>query len=264
TKWRTNVPTYARVEYRDIYPGVNLVYFGDQRQLEYDFVVRPGASPKAITLGFQGADKLEVDAQGDLVLHTAVGAIRQRRPFVYQEVGGARREIAGGYVLRGAGRVGFQVAAYDRSQPLVIDPVLSYATYLGGSRNDTAYGIAVDASGNAYVAGITDSTDFPTTAGAFQPTFGGGSGDAFVTKLAPTGSALAYSTYVGGSALDRARGIAVDALGNAYVTGLTVSTDFPTTAGAFQTGCPGPSCGAGFVTKLNPPGTTLVYSTYLG
>ena len=337
TKWRTNVPTYARVEYRDIYPGVNLVYFGDQRQLEYDFVVRPGASPEAITLGFQGADKLEVDAQGDLVLHTAVGAIRQRRPFVYQEVGGARREIAGGYVLRGAGRVGFQVAAYDRSQPLVIDPVLSYATYLGGSRNDNAfgiavdasgnayvtgytvstdfpttagafqptfgggtgtalfgtgdafvaklnatgsglvystylggsgdeggYGIAVDASGNAYVAGITDSTDFPTTAGAFQPTFGGGSGDAFVTKLAPTGSALAYSTYVGGSALDRARGIAVDALGNAYVTGLTVSTDFPTTAGAFQTGCPGPSCGAGFVTKLNPPGTTLVYSTYLG
>ena len=122
----------------------------------------------------------------------------------------------------------------------------------------------MDASGNAYVAGITDSTDFPTTAGAFQPTFGGGSGDAFVTKLAPTGSALAYSTYVGGSALDRARGIAVDALGNAYVTGLTVSTDFPTTAGAFQTGCPGPSCGAGFVTKLNPPGTTLVYSTYLG
>jgi len=139
TKWRTNVPTYARVEYRDIYPDVNLVYFGNQRQLEYDFVVRPGASPKAITLGFQGADRLEVDAQGDLVLYTAVGAIRQRRPVVYQEVQGARREIAGDYVLKGAGRVGFQVAAYDRSQPLVIDPVLSYATYLGGSRFDNAF-----------------------------------------------------------------------------------------------------------------------------
>src|SRR5438445_315295 len=277
TKWRTNVPTYARVEYRDIYPGVNLVYFGNQRQLEYDFVVRPGASPEAITLGFQGADKLEVDAQGDLVLHTAVGAIRQRRPFVYQEVGGARREIAGGYVLRGAGRVGFQVAAYDRSQPLVIDPVLSYATYLGGSRNDNAFGIAVDASGNAYVTGYTVSTDFPTTAGAFQPTFGGGTGtalfgtgDAFVAKLNATGSGLVYSTYLGGSGDEGGSGIAVDASGNAYVTWLTTSTDFPTTAGAFP-----PTSGAlqasvvgrasdAYETTLNPTGSGLIYSTYLG
>ena len=262
TKWRTNVPTYARVEYRDIYPGVNLVYFGDQRQLEYDFVVRPGASPEAITLGFQGADKLEVDAQGDLVLHTAVGAIRQRRPFVYQEVGGARREIAGGYVLRGAGRVGFQVAAYDRSQPLVIDPVLSYATYLGGSRNDNAFGIAVDASGNAYVTGYTVSTDFPTTAGAFQPTFGGGIEHAFVTKLNPTSFAVAYSTFLGGSFAEQGTGIVVDASGNAYVAVRTESTDFPTTAGAFQPTFGGSEDAA--VTELNPSGSALVYSAYLG
>jgi hypothetical protein len=267
SKWRTNVPTYARVHYREVYPGIDLVYYGNQRQLEYDFVVAPGADPRKIVLGFKGADKLDIDAQGDLVLHAAGEDIRQHKPIIYQEIGGVRHEIAGGYVRKGANRVGFQVAAYDTRQPLVIDPVvLSYSTYLGGNGGDCGAAIAVDASGNAYVTGNTTSTDFPTTAGAFQVPFGGNiNGDAFVTKLNPTGTALVYSTYLGGSGEDEGQGIAVDAAGNAYVTGYTRSNNFPITAGAFQTTFADPA-GSGdvFVTKIDPTGAALVYSTYLG
>jgi hypothetical protein len=255
-KWRTNVPTYAKVHYQNVYPGIDLVYYGNQRQLEYDFVVAPGADPKKIVLGFKGADRLEIDAEGDLVLHVPEGAIRQKKPVIYQEVDGIRREVAGSYVRKGANRVGFKLAAYDTSRPLIIDPVvLSYSTYLGGSGNDSGEGIAVDADGNAYVTGTTNSSDFPTTAGAFQTIFRGGH-DVFVTKLNPAGSAFVYSTYLGGGGEDFGSGIAVDAAGNAYVTGVTQSTDFPTTAGAFQT-----TGGGGFVTKLDPTGSALVYST---
>src|SRR5216117_694021 len=257
-KWRTNVPTYAKVHYREVYPGIDLVYYGNQRQLEYVFILAPGADLKRIVLGFKGAEQLEIDAQGELVLHAADGDIRQRKPVIYQEIDGVQREIAGGYVRKGENRVGFQVAAYDRSQPLVIDPVLAYSTYLGGTR------IAVDTDGSAYVVGSTGSTGFPTTTGAFQPNYGGGYVDAFVTKLNPDGSALVYSTYLGGSGWDEGHGIAVDADGNAYVTGMTNSIDFPTTPGALQT-----TGGSGygyiaFVTKLNPTGSALVYSTSFG
>jgi len=263
--WRTNVPTYARVHYEDLYPGIDLVYYGNQRQLEYDFVVRPAADPRRIALSFRGAHRLEVDPQGDLVLHTAAGAIRQLKPIIYQEVAGRRVEISGGYVLRDGQRVGFHVAAYDTSLPLIIDPSLAYSTYLGGGGFDEGRGIAVDATGNAYVTGFTDSPDFPI-AGAFQTTLGGGFGDAFVTKLDPAGSALVYSTYLGGNGFDQGTGIAVDSTGNAYVTGFTASTNFPTTGGAFQTATGGPSDSPtdAFVTKLNPAGAALVYSTYLG
>ena len=265
SKWRTDVPTYAKVQYTNVYPGIDLIYYGNQRQLEYDYVVGPGADPKRIRLSFQGADKLELDAQGDLVLHTAAGVIRQRKPVIYQEVEGRRREIAGGYVLKGARRVGFRFAAYNASIPLVIDPALFYSTYLGGSAADQGFGIAVDASGNAYVTGYTASTDFPTIPGAFQTTLGSaGSTDAFVTKLNPTGSALVYSTYLGGSQEDLGLGIAIDPIGNAYVIGHTDSTDFPTTLGAFQTALRSVGHRDVFVTKLNPTGSALVYSTYLG
>jgi hypothetical protein len=160
-KWRTNIPTYAKVHYRDVYLGIDLLYYGNQRQLEYDFVVAPGADPKKIVLGFEGADKLEIDAQGDLVLHTADGQIRQKKPLIYQEVDGVRTEIEGSYILKGANRFGFTVAAYDVNRPLIIDPVvLSYSTYLGGSGVDQGHGIAVDASGSAYVVGGSGSTDF--------------------------------------------------------------------------------------------------------
>jgi hypothetical protein len=261
SKWRTNVPTYAKVRYENIYPGIDLVYYGNQRQLEYDFVLAPGADPKKIVLGFKGAKKLQIDAQGELVLHAPGGDIRQHKPVVYQDIDGVRHEIAGSYVRKGANRVGFKLAAYDASRPLVIDPVvLSYSTYLGGSGDDSGRSIAVDADGNAYVTG-TASAGFPTTAGAFQPT-GSGTSDVFVSKLNPAGSALVYSTYLGGSGSDGASGISVDAAGNAYVAGGTSSIDFPTTAGAFQATLAG--SGNAFVAKLDPTGSALVYSTYLG
>ena len=261
-KWRTNVPTYARVQYKDVYPGVDLVYYGNQRQLEYDLIVAPGADPGAITLSFEGVERLRIDAQGDLVLDTSGGEIRQHKPLVYQEVDGVQREISGAYVLNGGRQVGFEVAAYDASKPLIIDPVLSYSTYLGGSRSDAGFGIAVDASGNAYVTGFTGSTDFPT-ASPLQPAFGGGPsfGDAFVTKVSASGNALVYSTYLGGSDDEFGEHIAVDASGNAYVMGLTDSTNFPT-ASPFQAAFGGNR--DAFVTKLNAAGNTLVYSTYLG
>jgi len=268
-KWRTSVPTYSAVRYGEVYPGVDLVYHGKQRQLEYDFVVAPGADPSKIELDFMGADKMEIDAQGDLVLHVGGSSIRQHKPVLYQEVDGRRQEVAGGYVRRGRHRFGFDVAAYDRSRPLVIDPVLSYSTYLGGASGAVGTGIAVDILGNAYVTGTT-SADFPTTAGAFRAP--GGLIDVFVTKINPSGSALVYSTVFGGSQPDLASGIDIDLFGNAYVTGSTESIDFPVTAGAFQpahgggepppqSDNPPPEC---FVSKLDSSGSVLVYSTYLG
>ena len=259
TKWRANIPTYTKVKYQSVYPGVDLVYYGtNQRQLEYDFVVAPGAKPKAIRLAFTGMDRLTLDAQGNLILHTAGGEVLQYAPKVYQEINGARRAIAGRYVLYGKDQVGFRVAGYDRTKPLVIDPTLSvvYSTYLGGGADDEGLAIAVDGSGNTYVTGVTVSTNFPMAANTY-----GGSNDAFVAKLGPAGSALVYSTYLGGSGFDQGSGIAVDGSGNAYVTGFTQSAGFPTTAGAFQTAYGGSS--DAFVTKLGPTGT-LSYSTYLG
>src|SRR3989475_91035 len=263
-KWRANVPTYANVEYRDVYPGVNLVYYGNQRQLEFDFIVAPGADPQRIRLGVEGADRLDLDAEGDLVVHTGGAQVRLQQPHVYQMANGVRQEIESRYVLNDHHQVEVWVAAYDTHKPLVIDPTLAYSTYLGGTGFDEGFGIAVDSLGQAYVTGVSASLDFPMTAGAFQPRFAGGSLDAFVTKLNPTGVALAYSTYLGGTGDEEGFGIAVDATGNAYVTGLTNSNlDFPTTAGAFQPSSPGGFSDA-FVTKLNPTGAALAYSTYLG
>src|SRR3989475_3979252 len=262
-KWRANVPTYAKVEYRDVYPGVNLVYYGNQRQLEFDFIVAPGADPQRIRLGVEGAERLDLDAQGDLVVHTGGAQVRLQQPHVYQmAANGVRQEIESRYVLNDHHEVEIWVAAYDTHKPLVIDPTLAYSTYLGGTGFDEGFGIAVDSLGQAYVTGVTASLDFPTTAGAFQSS-SAGSEDAFVTKLNPTGAVLVYSTYLGGTNSDVGLGIAVDSLGQAYVTGETFSADFPTTAGAFQPSSPGGFSDA-FVTKLNPTGAALAYSTYLG
>jgi hypothetical protein len=265
-KWRTNVPTYAKVQYRAVYPGIDLLYYGNQRQLEYDFVVAPGADPKTIALGFKGVERLEIDPQGELLLHAPGGTLRQRKPVIYQEIDGVRTKIEGGYVLKGPNRVAFQVARYDISRPLLIDPVLVYSTYLGGSGDDGGFGIAVDAAGAAYVTGTTTSINF--TAGCTFPctvfdATRSGSRDAFVTKLNAAGTALVYSTYLGGSGSETGLGIAVDTAGNAYVTGVTDSTNFPTTVGAFQGTFGGGSTDA-FVAKLNASGSGLVYSTYLG
>jgi beta-propeller repeat-containing protein len=266
-KWRTNVPTYAKVHYREIYPGIDLVYYGNQRQLEYDFVVAPGADPKRIALRFDGAEKLEIDANGELVLRVAQGDVRVKKPVVYQDIDGKRQEIDGRFVVRDDERVGFHLAAYDTSEPLVIDPVvLAFSTYLGGSGEDQGGSIAVDGAGSAYITGYTSSLDFPTTPGAVQTTRGGTSfvGDVFVTKLDPAGSAIVYSTYLGGSDYEHGNGIAVDSAGNAYVAGQTRSADFPTTAGALRTTFAGPAGDSdGFVAKLDATGAVLAYSTYL-
>jgi hypothetical protein len=264
-RWRTNIATYSNVIYRDLYPGIDLIYHGHQGKLEYDLVVRPGADLRNIVLDVSGSERVEVDTQGDLLLHTDLGVIRQRKPLVYQEFKGVRQEVSGSYTVKGRHKVGFKVAAHDHSRALVIDPVLFYSTYLGGNSDDFGEGIAVDGAGNAYVTGATASTNFPTTTGAFNTTFGGGAAfDVFVTKLNPLGSApLIYSTYLGASGDDVGRGIAVDGLGNAYVTGYTGSTNFPTTPGAFKTTFSGGNYDA-FVVKLNPTGSALVYSTYLG
>ena len=258
--WRRNIPTYLRVGYRGVYPGIDLLYYGSDGQLEHDFVVAPKASPAAIHLAFEGAS-LKVDNGGDLVGRFTGGEIRLRRPVLYQEVQGVRVPIRGGWRLTGARQAGFEVGDYDTAKPLVIDPVLSYSTFLGGGLDDTAQDIAVDNLGNAYVTGHTNSANFPTTAGALQSTIGG-SADAFVVKLDSSGSTLVYSTYLGGGGSDAAFALGVDVLGNAYVAGGTGSADFPTTANAVFRTPVGDS--DAFVTKLDASGSALVYSTYLG
>lgn len=229
-RWRTDIPTYARVQYRDVYPGIDLVYYGNGRQLEYDFGVAPGADPSAIALRFEGADSLAVDAAGDLRLELAGKTIQQRKPVIYQEIAGRRHKVTGECVRTGEQQVGFAVGASGGSRPLVIDPVvLVYSTYLGSSGADLGVGIAVDSAGNAYVTGIAGSPSFPTTPGSLDTSYNGDLEDAFVTKLNATGSALVYSTFIGGSGEDRGTSISLDTAANAYITGATTSTDFPTT-----------------------------------
>ncbi len=261
--WRKGVAQYAQVKMEELYPGVDMLYYGDQRKLEYDFWVKPGADPKAIRLKFTGAKLVKVDSRGALVLQTKTGALTFQVPAVYQVEKGEGTKIQGKFVKLGRDEAGFEVQNYDRAKPLVIDPILAYSTYLGGSGDDNGMDIVADALGNAYVTGTTDSPNFPTTGGAFQTAFKGGTSDAFVTKLNPTGSAVVYSTYLGGNGEDDGFGVAIDGAGNAYVTGATDSSNFPTTGGAYQTVFGGGTSDA-FVAKLNPAGNALVYSTYLG
>ncbi len=301
-KWRTHVPTYAKVKYHGIYPGIDLIYYGPQRQLEYDFVVNPGADLGAIALAVEtgnskmdsrlrGNDrhpretrplrrrgsvdrksKIAVDSNGDLVVGTDGGQVRFHKPRVYQPRalanGSANSEFTiqnsqfldGRYVLTADNRIRFEIPFYDKTRPLVIDPVLSYSTYLGGSGGDVAYGIAVDSSGSAYVTGSTGSVNFPVK--SYEQGTMAGSGDAFVTKFNPTGSGLIYSTYLGGSGSDFATSMVIDSAGNVYLAGSTSSPDFPTTSGVLQQSYTGN--GDAFLAKLDATGSTLSYSTYLG
>src|SRR5213593_2849491 len=301
-KWRTNIPSYAQVRVGNVYPGVDLVYYGNQGQLEYDFVVRPGANPSVIRLALASGSSAggggsreargpsekylaKIDQNGDLLVRMEDGEVRFHKPVVFQPASATdgrrsadRIPVDGHYTLSGHDQVAFAIGGYDKTKPLVIDPVLSYSTYLGGSGGDLGTGIAVDASGNAYVTGFALSSDFPT-ANPFQPTKRRGA-NAFVAKLSADGSTLVYSTYLGGTGAtaadncfagggggDAGNAIAVDASGNAYVTGYTFSSDFPT-ANPFQPTNQGRTsnfCGANaFVAKLNATGSALVYSTYLG
>jgi hypothetical protein len=271
TEWRSDVANYARVKVEQVYRGIDVVYYGSgQQQLEYDFKVAPGADFKAIRLRFTGARRLLLDESGDLLIETAAGSLRHRKPVAYQQVNGARKDIAARYVVnrrRGVGlEVGLAVEDYDKRLPLVIDPELIYSTHLGSpSGGESVSQIAFDAMGNAYIVGSTTSRDLPTTPGALQSTNSGTEGqfDAFVAKLNPTGTAVLYLTYLGGSNGEFGTGIAIDSTGNAYIAGTTFSNDFPTTANAFQSQSPGTYTHA-FVAKLNPTGTALVYGTYLG
>lgn len=266
-QWRRNVPTFARVRCPDVYPGVDLVYYGSQQELEYDLVVAPGRDPGVVRWRFSGVSHVALDADGTLRLRTPAGDLRQHRPTVYQERDGKREAVAGKYTLlasaAGLPEVGFAVGPHDATRPLVIDPVLSYSTYLGGTGTDRATALAVDAGGNAYVAGTTTSADFPTVSGGFQtgPGGTGSRGDVFVAKLDPSGSTLLSATYVGGGGGDEPRGIALDGDGNAYVTGNTDSSNFPT-ANPLYASLRGEL--DAYLFKLSADGAALVYSTYLG
>ncbi len=316
TQWHASIPNYERVRYAGVYPGIDLVFYGQDGHFEYDWIAASGANPGSIRMSFEGADQIRIDKQGDLVVKAGGTEYRHRRPMVYQEIAGQRLAVAGKWIFDGK-EASFRIGHYDRAKALVIDPPLVYSTYQGGSGLDFAYaiavdsigntyvtgslgsndfvgsirgtedvfvikinpngssklyttilggggpdeghGIAVDAQGNAYITGSSGSLDFPTK-NAIQPKTGG-SGDAFLTKLSATGSALIYSTYLGGSAIDTAAGVAIDTAGSAYIVGTTFSSDFPTRA-AYQA-----SKGAqqdAFIAKITPKGDVLTYATYLG
>lgn len=267
--WHTDIPAYAQVKYTGVYPGVDLVFYGNQGRLEYDFILAPGAEPSAIKMNLEGADHLKVNSLGDLVLSVSGGEVTLQKPVVYQQVNGSRRELAGKYLLEGQHRVSFSVANYDHSEPLILDPVLNYSSYLGGAGKDSGFGIAVDGQGDAFVVGTTFSTDFPTTTNAFNkgPLIVNTKGAVFVTELNPAGTQELYSTYLAGSGGDSAAAIALDASGKIYVTGQTFSINFPTTSNALKAAPLTNVSGVGFISKLDPSvsGTgSLVYSSYLG
>jgi hypothetical protein len=270
--WRTGIPRYKKVKYKGIYPGIDLVYYDHEGELEHDFIVAPGADPNTILLSFKGTSKVSLDKKGNLNLRTALGNVLLRAPAVYQKVDGKKQKIEGTYRILGKDRVGFHIASYDLKKELVIDPVLSYSTFLGGDQWETGYGIAVDSSGNAYVTGITSSYGFPTAPGVFPTTPGAynrtceANGDVFVTKFNPQGSDLIYSTLLGGTGYDWSHTLVLDPDGNAYVTGYTKSSDFPTTSNAYQKvkGGGASNIEDTFVTKLNASGSGLLYSTFLG
>ncbi len=270
SRWQRNVPNYAKVKYSAVYEGVDVVYYGNRQQLEYDFLVAPFADPQVIALNFEGVDGLSLDSQGNLILRTEAGEVIQHAPVIYQETQGVRQTVSGRYIIKSESEVGFEVGVYDRSKPLIIDPLVRrYGTYLGGDSFDVANGIAVDAKGNAYITGKTTSLNFPRKNPDDDLII---SGDAFVTKLTPDGSALVYSTFLGGTLPDEGLAIAITSDGKACITGQTgtnsvdaTANSFPLTANAFQQ--------AGeiekrridaFVSVLNANGSDLVYSSYFG
>ena len=327
SEWQTDVPHYGRVRYEDVYPGIDIEYYGNSGSLEFDFLVRPGADPSRIRMDFDGAATVEIDDGGDLILQKGEHVLRHRKPVVYQTVWGQRAEVDGRYNLEKDGTVSFRLSDYDSSVELVIDPLIdgqetiggggddqftavafgpdgtihvagvtestdiptknswsgdfqggpsdAYiatlrpdgtlidATFLGGSGRDVANDIVVDANGVVSVLGTTNSPNFPTTDGAFQPNFGGGPGDAFVTMFSPDGSDIVGSTYLGGPGLELARGIALDTQGNGFfATGATFADGFPVTPGAFQTDFMGEA--DGFVVKFDDLATRLTASTHFG
>lgn len=269
-RWRRNIPLYEAVRYASVYPGIDLVYYGKEGRLEYDFLVSPGADPGVIKLKIEGAEKIRLDSQGNLLMQGGDFQWVMQSPQVYQEREGRRTAVAGSFALLDDRQIGFRLGFYDPQLPLVIDPVLGYSTLLGGHTvlaglDEQGRGLAVDTAGCAYVCGMTYSNDFPTTAGAYDSTYNG-NGDVFVAKLNPQGSGLVYSTYIGGSQNDWSHCLALDAANQTVVTGYTHSFDFPVTPGAYQTTKGGGSSNIedAYVFKLSADGSSLVFSTFLG
>ncbi len=259
-KWRTDVSNYESIVYREVYSGIDLKYYGNGRQMEYDFIVSPGADYSKIQIRYHGAESLTLGENGELIIKVANGEIIEQPPVVYQIIEGRQVNIDCNYLISADNTFSFSVDdRYNPAHELVIDPILVYSTYLGGSGSDFGFGIAVDTSGAAYIAGVTSSADFPTL-NPYEPTYLGAT-DVFVTKLSSNGNSLRYSTYLGGSANDKAYGIALDAAGAVYVTGITGSPDFPI-LNPYQA-IPGVFSDV-FVLKLNNAGNNLLYSTYLG
>lgn len=260
-QWHVAVPGFGAVVYHEVWHAIDVQLTARQGEIEEEYVVRPGGDASQVELTYSGIDRLQVDEDGSLVVVTPLGELRESPPRVYQQIDGQRVEVPGWYRLLSQTTYTFELGSYQPQYPLVIDPTLKYATFLGGAGDDRGRAVVVDSGGNAYVAGVTQSSDFPVVRGSMQTHLSGGLSNAFVAKLNPTGSGLVYATYLGGSGPDDARGIAVDAAGSAYVTGVTSSRDFPVVAG-FQRTLDGPQ--SAFVSKLSADGTSLVYSTYLG
>lgn len=271
SQWRRNMRTYEQLTYQNLWPGIDMVFSGRAGRLKYEFRLAPGADPSRIRLAYEGATGFSISGAGALLVRTPQGTLPDSKPRTYELSGGRHRAVPSRFQLHGGNSYGFVVGNHDVGRPLVIDPGLTYSTYLGGTGNDVGYGIAVDSNGNAYVVGYTigqngATNDFPVTSGSSQTNYGG-LFDGFVSKLNSAGTALVYSTYLGGTESDLAYSVAVDASGSPYVTGYTQSSSsFPTTPGALKVKCTNgcPSQEDAFVTKLSPAGSSLSYSTLLG
>ncbi|MCC6537970.1 MAG: SBBP repeat-containing protein [Bryobacterales bacterium] len=273
SRWVRDVPTFGRVRYRGVYPGIDLVYYGtDAGRLEHDFVVAPGADPRLIKMRFAGVDAVEVDAAGDALLRVGAETVSWKKPVLYQSIAGLRRKVEGRYRVESRGELGFEVGVYDPDRPLIIDPVVLYSTYLGRGGNETATRLAADSNGNVYFAGVSTENSFPTTPGTGSLTPPLGRGNIVLTKMNANATELVFSTIMGGAGIDLAFGIAVDPQGSIYLTGATSSEDFPTTLNTVQRfyGKPTrehanvPALGDCFVTRLNSSGNAISFSTYLG
>ena len=268
SRWQTNVASFAKIRYQQVYPGVDLVYYGRRKQLENDLVVAPGADPSAIEMRIDGADGVDVDRNGDLLVRLEDQEVRWRKPAIYQDDRGTRRWIDGGYRIKSKNSAGFQLGAYDRTKPLVIDPVLAFSTFMGRVMDETGVRIMLDSAGNIVVLGVTTSDTFPVQGPLAAPALRATT-DAVVLRMTPDGSTLLSSTVLGGTFRTAGVGLGLDGAGNIYVAGATMSADYPTTAGSLQPnyaggGTLGTTVGDGFVTKLDPTGSKVLYSTYLG
>jgi uncharacterized repeat protein (TIGR01451 family) len=261
-KWHADVPTYRKVRYTRVYDGIDLVYYGHQGRLEYDFVVEAGADPGQIALRCDGADRIEIDGDGHLVLSVAGRVVTWLKPVVYQETDGVHEEIESRYVLKANGHIGFELGPYDPNKVLTIDPAIAYSTFLGGASDELFAAVTVDTAGNAYITGDTSSSDFPKRNPLSGNSNLSGVTDAFITKLGPAGTNILFSTYLGGGGFDTGAGIAIDPSTNIYVTGTTDSGNFTTTASGFQRAPRGAN--DLFFTKINAAGSSILYSSYLG